>query len=668
MTAHMPRPMVWVLRAMVIVIVLVLLAGGYFIWLFDWNRLRTPLGDAASERANRKIVINGDIKVRWGWPASHLEVGGIEVGNIEQASAPQMLAIDSLSLNLDLKSLLTGDLRFRNIHLIKPQLILEKLPDGSVNWQFADNPAGSVALAPLPDSRGEFPIIDNLLIEDGLISYRNLKSGTTMEVRAATVQGDAGKSTDELSFEGKGIVRGQPFRFSLSGGSVVALRDSAAPFPISATVVAGSTHASIQGTVSDPIAMKGLAVTMRVGGNNAADLFPLTGIALLPTPPYEVAGQLEYADDVWVFRDFAGRMGRSDLSGQLRWDTRATRPRLTASFKSERLDLADLKGFIGVKPQGEDEDERVIPDLPLDISRLQAMDADVDFSGVRLISENMPVDDFHAHFLLENRVLEVKPVRFGSGAGNVAMWIRIDARKQPVHITTHAEVSRLSIAKALENASSRLGEENMTQGYLGGTADLSGTGVSLRDMLASANGQIGLGMEGGQMSHLIVELLGLDVAESVGYLIAGDKPVPIRCLIGDFEVTQGEMRARALVFDTSDTIVRGEGGIDLRDETLDLQLKPAPKDFSPLVLRAPLELRGTLKEPRAVVSKRGLIGRGVVAALLAVIMPPAAILAFIEPGLGEDSQCHALLNLMSQNSEDPGGNRELVPKNPAPAP
>ena len=44
-----------------------------------------------------------------------------------------------------------------------------------------------------------------------------------------------------------------------------------------------------------------------------------------------------------------------------------------------------------------------------------------------------------------------------------------------------------------------------------------------------------------------------------------------------------------------------------------------------------------------------------------------AILALIEPGPGEDSQCRPLLAAMAGNSRDPANNARLVPNNPTTA-
>jgi uncharacterized protein involved in outer membrane biogenesis len=94
-----------------------------------------------------------------------------------------------------------------------------------------------------------------------------------------------------------------------------------------------------------------------------------------------------------------------------------------------------------------------------------------------------------------------------------------------------------------------------------------------------------------------------------------------------------------VAFDTTDTIIVGEGTVSLRDETLDLELRPRPKDRSLLTLRSPLVVQGTFKDPsfRPDFARLGL--RGAVALGLGSIAPPAALLATIDLGGGEDSGC-----------------------------
>jgi hypothetical protein len=62
----------------------------------------------------------------------------------------------------------------------------------------------------------------------------------------------------------------------------------------------------------------------------------------------------------------------------------------------------------------------------------------------------------------------------------------------------------------------------------GGRFELQGTGNSAHRIAASSNGGVGLIAGGGQLSLLLVEFAGLDLAESLGLLIGKDIPVEIR--------------------------------------------------------------------------------------------------------------------------------------------
>ncbi len=93
------------------------------------------------------------------------------------------------------------------------------------------------------------------------------------------------------------------------------------------------------------------------------------------------------------------------------------------------------------------------------------------------------------------------------------------------------------------------------------------------------------------------------------------------------------MTSQAMAVDTTDTILIGEGTVSLRDETLDLLLKPRPKDRSILVLRSPLHISGTFGP--VIPARLQGVGyswrRGPGAGSIA---PPAALLATIELGRG----------------------------------
>ena len=162
-------------------------------------------------------------------------------------------------------------------------------------------------------------------------------------------------------------------------------------------------------------------------------------------------------------------------------------------------------------------------------------------------------------------------------------------------------------------------------------------------MLGTSSGNLALLMGRGQISNLLLEIAGLDGGEIIKFFIGGDQNAELRCAAATFNVSNGVMTSRALVLDTSDTVIYGNGNVSLANESLALTLHPYPKDKSILSLRSPLKVSGTFSSPKAGVEKGALIGRAGLALALSAINPLLGLAATVETGPGKDADCNAVL-------------------------
>jgi hypothetical protein len=399
---------------------------------------------------------------------------------------------------------------------------------------------------------------------------------------------------------------------------------------------------------------------LALSGQNLAELYPLLGIAAPDTPPYSFDGRFTRevkgstpaeSINVWHYDDFSGRVGDSDLAGDASFATGGKRPMLRANLVSRRLDFDDLAGFVGKAPQAgggestnpqlaaqaarERSSTRVLPDTPYQLDKLRSMDADVRWKAHRINAPKLPLDDMDAHLLLDAGLLRMEPLNFGVAGGDIRSIIRMDARESPIRTRAEIAARGLNLQRLLPQVEAA----KDAIGRVGGDVRIAGTGNSIARMLGSADGDAAIGMGHGQISNLLMELAGLDIAEALKFLVKGDRRIPVRCAFGDFAIQDGVMHARSLAFDTTDTIVIGEGNISLRDETFDLRLRPRPKDRSLFAFRSPLLVGGTFRDPsfRPDMKRVGL--RAAIALTLGNIAPPAALLATLELGPGEDASC-----------------------------
>jgi uncharacterized protein involved in outer membrane biogenesis len=263
------------------------------------------------------------------------------------------------------------------------------------------------------------------------------------------------------------------------------------------------------------------------------------------------------------------------------------------------------------------------------------MDADVTLEAAKIEAPKLPLERMNAHMVLKDGVVRLDPLDFDTAGGSLASRVELDARQPSIQTTLVTEIRNLQLPKLLPTVEIT----KQGAGRLSGTAALTMQGNSIAYMLGSANGDIGLIMGPGHISNLLVELAGLDVAESLKYLIDKDREIPLRCAYADFRIVDGQMSARSLAFDTTDTIIYGEGNIDLRREAIDLRLVPQPKDKSPISLRVPLKIGGSFKDPSFHPEGGPLLLRTAAAAALYSVAPPAALLALIETGPGKSLDC-----------------------------
>jgi uncharacterized protein involved in outer membrane biogenesis len=648
------RILKWAAIAAGTLLVLLLIAVGALVLFVSSDKFKSILADRAGSASGRSVEIAGDVDIDWG-RTTRVTLNQIKLGNADWGSEPLMAAAERVEFTIRLPALLRGDVVLPEVVMIRPTALLERNKEGKTNWDISENPdAAAAAEAVSPDDRSEFPVIGRLVVREGRITYRDPAHGIDLASTVDTATGANGQ--EEVRLKGDGSFEGKPFRLDLAAGSLLQLRESSQPYPIHIDAVIGDTKGTIQGTMGDPVEMQGLDIRMDISGPDLAQLFPIVGIPLPSTPPYRLAGHLEREGPRWKFTDMKGGVGDSDMAGDLALDTGGERPKLTAELVSAKLDFDDLAGLVGATPstkpgeaaseeqkqkaEEQKESGRVLPDRKVDLSRMRAMDMEVTLTGKDVIAPSLPMQDFKAKFQLENGRLTVEPLSFGIASGRIEGRLVLNGREDVPSAATDLKIRSIKLAEFFRG--SDFAEE--MGGTFGGRIELEGTGRSTAELLGNAKGGAVVVMSGGKLSNLLLEVVGIDIAEALGFVIGEDQPVPVRCAVADFKVTDGLLKTQTFVIDTTDTNVTGEGTINLKNEKMDLKLEAHPKDPSLLSARTPVLIGGKLADPEFGIDPSQAVARGAAAVVLGALLTPlAALLPMIELGLGEDSPCHKLV-------------------------
>jgi hypothetical protein len=278
------------------------------------------------------------------------------------------------------------------------------------------------------------------------------------------------------------------------------------------------------------------------------------------------------------------------------------------------------------------------------------MDADVRLRAKKIIAPKLPMDDLNAKLTLNNGVLNFAPARFGIAGGHMEIFSSFDGSIQPSKVRIDARLRHLDLKRFLDKSS--IGQKAL--GPIGGRIVLTGTGESFRELMASASGNSFFMMSGGEISDLTTQLAGLDVAHALAVVVRGDKPVPIRCAMLDFQGKNGQMEVQNLIFDTPTSVISGGGSIDLRDEKVNIVMLPSPKNFSPLSLRSYIRVSGGFKNisafPDPIKTGTDSWFKKIFNVLTLLVMSPLQPRDF---GQGKDVDCDALFAKVRK--QDPEG-------------
>ncbi|MBK5413578.1 AsmA family protein [Pseudomonas sp. TH31] len=671
--------MTWTFASLVVLLAVLVL----IIVFFDWNRIKPALNAKVSEELHRPFAINGNLAVVWrrelaegGWrawvPWPHVVAEDLSLGNPDWSKQAQMVTLKRVELRISPLALLAQRVVIPRIDLTEPNAGLQRLADGRANWTFKFDPkdpnaepsAWVVDIGAIGFDKGHVTLDDQSLKTqlDVLIDPlgKPIPFSDIVGDKAAKTALDKGGAPQDYAFAIK--VKGQYHQQKLAGegkiGGLLALQDAAKPFPLQARVKIADTSVDLAGTLTDPLNLGALDLRLKLAGTSLANLYPLTGVTLPASPPYATDGHLsarlhDAAGAQFRYEGFNGKIGDSDIHGDLTYVASQPRPKLSGALVSNQLLFADLAPLIGAdsnakqKARGGESKQptdKVLPVEEFKTERWRDMDADVEFTGKRIVhSEKLPFTDLYTHLVLTDGLLSLEPLRFGVAGGKLDAQIRLNGRNEPLE----GQAKLTARGFKLKQLFPTFEPMKTSFGELNGDADIAGRGNSVAKLMGSANGKLKMLINDGAISRELMELAGLNVGNYVVGKIFGDKEVKINCAAADFDIKTGLATTQLFVFDTENAIIYIDGTANMATEQLDLTVTPQSKGWRLISLRSPLYVRGKFIKPDAGVKAVPLLLRGAGMLALGVIAGPAAgLLALVAPSGGEPNQCAPLLEQM----------------------
>lgn len=522
-------------------------------------------------------------------------------------------------------------------------------------------------VAKLADAGGGLPRISDLKLTAGESDLNLLRPGLRLTSLTATLPA----MDQPLALQAEAVQGGTPLRLSGTLGAPALLLPGAArqPWPLDLEAQVANATASAKGTIADPHALTGvdLAVSLRVPEVQA--LAPLAGASLPPVKNLaldtRVAERGKGFEAGAFLRGLKLTSSAGDAAGDLTYVI-GQRQGVTGQLASQRLDLDALRppatpGAPAAQPQPAPaaRDNRVIPDIPLPLEALRIIDSNLRWTVAELVAGGMTMHDAQLAVVIEGGRARLDPFAATLPGGRLTLRGAADINTTPPTVQLAARSEGLDLGPLL--AATKF-PDRMT-GRLDLDADLRGQGRDLRAVAGSLAGHLGIAVVNGKLDARLLQSI---PAELRGLLLppgAAGQDIALRCLALRANAESGMARIQALLLDTAIGKVAGQGGLNLKDESLALRLLPDMR-LGPVELRAPVHVAGTMAAPRFGVSPEAAVAGGL-GAFLSLQNTPDRTLQGLAQALGGGA---TLPDCASQLAIARGGRAGPVPAASAPAP
>ncbi|MEO1307198.1 MAG: AsmA family protein [Pseudomonadota bacterium] len=542
-----------------VVIVAVALVGSVF--LISGERLASIVSDEVTKATGRDVRISETARPQL-FPDLGIRTGAFQIAGFS-ADEP-LISGESLSVSVDLRSLLSGEINVREISLDAPVVTLEKRQNGAANWA-----SESATDAEASDSNSSLPefTLSALSIQDGTLRYIDRTSDTDIAISdldlAASMPAIDAPLTADVGFSDGGQRVSAQIELS-------SLRDLIAGNPVTTTfeAEAGPNAITYSGTATTDGILKG-ALTAKVADPSALSALAGAGSVEVPDEilPVSLAGNLSVAPDQIGIEQASIGLGSNQLLGNLTVELTEV-PFVAAALSSQALDLSFLTAEEGsatepVAGTGWSTDEIDASAVGLLNANIQIKSSQVDLGATEITDANLAltIDQSRA-------VAEITEAQAFGGALTGRFVVN---NRNGLSVGGAMDGKTVAIQALLTDLA---GFERM-RGAGNATLSFLGVGQSLDQIMRSLSGKGSLDIGAG-------EITGFDLAAlfSGNDALSDATTTIFKSLSGTFTMKDGVLRNGDLEVLATLFQATGTGEIDLGRQTLDYVITPKIFDLA----------------------------------------------------------------------------------------
>ena len=589
----------WIILGVCGFIVALVIAIVVILSTYNFNSLKPQITKAAKEATGRELTLGGDIRLKIGLiPALVME--NVSFQNAPWGSRPEMAKIKRFEVQVALLPLISKSIELKRLILVEPDILVETDKSGKSNLEFetqkkviSEKPKEEVS------TRKEIKlptlVVNAFQITKGLVTYRDGRSGKTMVVALESLTAAVKGLESPIQLKLQGAYNSEPFEAEGTLGPLAALTGEGKPWPLHVTAKAFGATFALDGSIKDVRARRGIDLGFTLKGSDLSALGKASGKPLPLKGPFDVSGRVsDPTPKTYKISNLKVALGNSDLTGTVEVRMAGPRPMVTAVLSSQKLDVRSMlpesavssstktgetpsKGPVKGPAKAVPKPEKVFPNDPLPMDALGLADAAVKIQAGQILLPKIALNSLSADITLKDGRLAINPFKAIVAGGKLDAQLDLQAQGKTAVLGAVMKIEQLDLGRMLKEAQ---GVEAI-EGHLDADISVKGRGSSVAGLMGSLDGTSVMVMQQGKVDNKVIDLLAGDIGSSL-FKLLGLSPqesqyTAVNCFVSGFNIKDGRADTTALVVDTGQMSVMGEGEIDLKNERLNLAFNPTPK-------------------------------------------------------------------------------------------
>ena len=570
-----------------LLLVVVLLAGAGVLWVMSLD-YRSYAEREGSEALGRKVTI-GALKIGWGDPLT-IEVRDLRIANAPWGTRPEMLTLEHLFAQIDVRPLLKGTIRYRRLDVTRPDILLERDEKGTGNWAFGGSGGGSAGgLGIVPKDRTQFPTLLDFTLHDATITYRTT-SGKLLVTVLKQAQIQASGDDQPVTLTADGTYNDLPATIKATTDSFITMRNGSVPFGEEVTVTNKDSLIAFNGHLMKPLDFDEIdKAALTIDTKNLGKLLEAFDAGLPAAFPAKLNGALSHSGDHWQIDGIQGAMADNPVTGSFVLDEGPRGGTDKMAIKA-RYDTLNLDSMLGKSKESKSTDwksialtlpDKTAPEIKADLAAKRLKYGKTTLTGFALVGAGGPgaVDIDSIKFAMAGTTFEANGTAKSEG------------KATRLHVNAGLPGANLSeLLKTFGAATDQIA------GKVSARISLDATGSKLGDALSQGQGSAVFAMIDGKVSRDVLQKASADLRT---LFRKGEGMSAVKCLLGIATVKNGVAQISPLILRTPEATLTGGGTIDLAKNNLDLTIRSDPKSTGFFALDIPIRISGALDAPKA---------------------------------------------------------------------